>query len=214
MLIIEGSDLAGKTTLVNQIVHEMRSEGDECVLSLHMGCPKPGETELGNLLKQVSAEYREVLTSDLVLDRFLLGDFAYRTVWPRPFPLTGQQYQALGEWLWMTDSHVIMLLPPEDVIRARYAVRGDEFVSLENILIAARRYELFCDTVGSAFPMTVVRDGVLPDQLVDQYMGQQCSNPEWLRPLLALETDLEWLQIKFADESTTSEAQFERLDVL
>lgn len=211
MLILEGPDLAGKTTLANGLVQELRTAGYDTRL-VHMNCPKPGETEAGNLTKLVKEDY---LSHNLVVDRFLIGDFAYRTIWPREKPITGAQFKRFAWFLRATNSTVFVLNPPDELIKERYAQRGDEMVSLDKILTAAARYRTFLCAVGDLLPIRVLSSPIT---------AQQLTSDATFLPLItraiqqdsSLSTDLFYMQAAAGHvyQSRRGDDRFEVLDTL
>lgn len=137
MIIIEGPDLAGKTTLAEAMSKQI------FVPYIHMSSPGPS----GDWIEVNKVLLKHGYNNQLIADRFVLSDYAYRPVWPHPVPNTIEQLQHFIAWLRLTASLVIQADVPDEILRARHAIRNDDQVSLENIIKTAHLYRRMFDNL-------------------------------------------------------------------
>jgi hypothetical protein len=209
MLIFEGSDLAGKSTLAMALVGEVNRAGLHAAY-LHNSCPKAPETEAGLMLKEVK---QHEFTHALIVDRFLIGDFAYRTVWPREHPLTGQDFKRFAWFLRATQSHIFMMMPSYETVKGRYSSRGDDMVTLDNILVAHHRYSMFVKAVGDRLPMTILTEPTTASEL---YEAHEAVIKAALMRDSSLKSDLYYMTTNsgYAFHSRNGDAAFDELDLM
>lgn len=131
MLIIEGTDLVGKSHLVKRLVNGLRLRGHNYA-SCHLGRLAPGDR---------FDEYLELLRPRQVWDRLHVSELAYRAHDDVEPCITSQNYRSLDLKL-MTKyrAMIVILTAPESIIRERHAQRGDDVYDLERILAVNRTF--------------------------------------------------------------------------
>ena len=129
ILIIEGPDGAGKTTLVNQLAKET---GYPVV---HTGVPKPGE----DVVAQYVLVMKEHGKTGLILDRSWLSDIVYRSAMnDNIIPLTSSVLYSLDCVAQSNGGGMIIYCTAKPrVLWARAKARGETYIKtyeqLENI---------------------------------------------------------------------------------
>jgi len=96
MLIIEGSDALGKTTLAKKIVDKMMEKGYSTIYS-HMG--RPNEQ-----IFDFFWNYKKMINPCFVMDRFHLGGLAYHYN-----KITPQQLQIINAWIRSVGGLIVVL---------------------------------------------------------------------------------------------------------
>lgn len=129
MLVLEGGDLAGKTTLGELLAKEYG------VPLLHMHAPKDGERDMANVSRLILGN-----SNNIICDRMCLGDFAYRAFWPRSPQTSDAELQRWLKYLTLSQSYLVYADPGDDMIKQRYDARGDAFLTLDRVLEAANNY--------------------------------------------------------------------------
>ena len=117
MLVIEGSDCLGKTTLAKKIVEKVMNRGYPAIYS-HMG--RPNEQIFDFFLS-----YKKMLNPCAVQDRFHLGGLCYHS--NRIFP---RQLQIINSWIRSVGGLIIVLYAGDEQ-RYEQRIREDE---RENLL--------------------------------------------------------------------------------
>jgi len=162
MLVLEGGDLAGKTTLGAMLA---KTYGVEMV---HMSAPKDGERDFANVAKVILGN-----PNNLIVDRMALGDFAYRSFWPREPQTTQQELECWLKYLTLSQSYIVFADPTDETIEQRYNARGDEFLTLDKILIAANNYRGIFESIyeSSNFRRVLIYDSgtYSPDGFLQRY---------------------------------------------
>lgn len=129
--ILEGPDLAGKTTLAEQLGTKV----------LHSGQPTHDTWQDEYVRRLIADEdaWNHAMDGHLVLDRWHIGELVYPAIYRREAVLVPSMNTAMliGEVLnALVPTNVRLLIPPADVLIARFKERGDDALSLEQILKA------------------------------------------------------------------------------
>jgi thymidylate kinase len=137
-IAIEGTDASGKSSLCDEISNILAEHGE--VLRFHKGRPEE-ETRLWALREYAIAhELSSFSSQNVVSDRWHWGEVTYAPL-KRPHTCVEDSFGLLGiaGWRWvelfMASRGMIQfwLYQPLDVIKARLAYRGDDFVSVEDL---------------------------------------------------------------------------------
>jgi thymidylate kinase len=135
LILIEGTDGAGKTTLAQRVVDELhqRYPYDE-ILAYHAGPPRqhPLDEYETPLLG-----YRPNRGTHVVCDRWHWGERVYPEILGRDSQLTREVWMHLELFLASRGALVVHVTVPTDVLRDRLAQRGDDLVT-ETQAVAAR----------------------------------------------------------------------------
>ena len=101
MLIIEGSDCLGKTTVAKKIVNKMMEKGYPTIYS-HMG--RPNEQLFDFFL-----DYKKMINPYAVQDRFHLGGLAYHHN-----KITPQKLQIINSWIRSVGGMIVVLYAEDE----------------------------------------------------------------------------------------------------
>jgi len=101
MLVIEGSDCLGKTTVAKKIVNKMMEKGYPTIYS-HMG--RPNEQLFDFFL-----DYKKMINPCAVQDRFHLGGLAYHHD-----KITPQKLQIINSWIRSVGGMIVVLYAADE----------------------------------------------------------------------------------------------------
>jgi thymidylate kinase len=138
LIILEGPDGAGKSTLAREIVDILQRD-DKKVELLHAG--PLGEHPL-DAYELPLAHYRPGRDSHIVCDRWHLGEAVYPRVFERPTLWDPAVAGHIDMFLEARGALVIVLNPRWEELRTRVAIRGDDLIDpiqLEYISTCYRR---------------------------------------------------------------------------
>lgn len=160
LIIIEGPDGSGKTTLVENLENSIKTEG-LTVRICHLGPPKydpdlgttPGEQEYINLLTLL-VDACETWTEDFVIfDRFHMGCPVYTPLYRADKnlhegygELTYEQYTTVDRAIADTGGRTYVLAPPAQLLFDRITGRGDDFLDLRDPVQLLRQLNGFTKT--------------------------------------------------------------------
>jgi gluconate kinase len=148
-IVIEGTDASGKTTLIEAVKNELHARYTESpVIMFHKGKPEE-KTRRWVLRDYVTSVERQNWFRQVALsDRWHWGEVTYA---PKYRPDTNKDgYGLLGKagWRW-TELFLLSrgvaqfwLYQPLEVIQARLAARGDEFVQVEDLSDILSQYRI------------------------------------------------------------------------
>lgn len=136
MIIVEGADKVGKTTLVKAIVHELNSLGWPHI-PMHLG-------KIPDCWRHdpVSAHAR-LMQPYVVWDRLYMSEPIYSSIeLGRHSVLTSSCVNLLDHTARMYCGHVIVLSADEAVLRSRLECCPDEMHKVEQVLMANRAFDV------------------------------------------------------------------------
>lgn len=125
MLVIEGGDLVGKSTLVKRAVERLNARGWPH-MPMHLTRPPEDFDYYQGYVDKMSLE--------TVWDRFHLSCLAYRRHDDRRCSMTPLKYELVDAAHRMLGGMVIVVTASAAVIEARYARRGDAMYDLPHTL--------------------------------------------------------------------------------
>lgn len=130
IILLEGPDLAGKTTLSTQL-------GADTVLR---SGPPPRDTIWER--EYIARLFMAPLGNNVVLDRWHLGELVYPEIVGRKPIITPTQCAHVSNVIDASCGVFIsvLLLPGADVLAERFAARGDQLFGLDEILAARDAY--------------------------------------------------------------------------
>lgn len=144
LIILEGPDCAGKTTLAHELVVRLAVDRpDDTVELVHRGPPSrhPLDEYVTPLL-----DYRPGRGRHVICDRWHLGEVVYPGVLGRPSVFDPAVRRYVELFLRSRGALVVLVDRPDDAIRSCVASRGDHLVDPDRAVAAARRYrEIFDD---------------------------------------------------------------------
>lgn len=138
VVMLEGPDGAGKTTLADELCSKLRLRYH------HEGPPKPGsgslqDTYVGVLVRQLAAAKAEGLRG-VVLDRFGLSELCYAPLAGRQDRLGEEGWSALSAELTRLRAVRILCLPSLEACRRAWASGREELLGSSDLLNAAWRF--------------------------------------------------------------------------
>ena len=130
MIIIEGADLAGKTTLCKEI---QRRFGSNIV---HLGRPSAGRRHWDDAVHAF-----RIASNNTVFDRAVVGSqvYAFKKDKYNAEPVTNEELARFINFCKQGGHLLVHATEPLDLAE-RYAVRGDSYLSLDDIHQAHMRY--------------------------------------------------------------------------
>jgi thymidylate kinase len=134
IFVLEGHDLAGKTTTAARMSAE---------LALPLVTPWAELSAAEASLKSISRSLLSAATAiqeDLLFDRFITSELIYG-----PFAGRGAEYihPLLAEWTKVLPVCVLQISTTEQELRHRYSERRDHLFTLEEVIAIRERYEGF-----------------------------------------------------------------------
>lgn len=133
MIVIEGVDLSGKTTLAKYIAERYGLE------YVHLGRPEPGVrhwVQACNLMQEI--------THQVVCDRLVIGSKIYGEYLQDEFnykPVTQRELDEWVGWMRMNNGIIIYARCSLTSLRYRYAQRGDPYLKLQQLEDIRNLYE-------------------------------------------------------------------------
>jgi thymidylate kinase len=138
MLIVEGTDCVGKTTLAQKLVRELASDG---YVYAHFTRLPEGFDYCGNYISRASRR--------IVQDRYHMSQWAYCVARKEPMDekLTAEKYRIVDAHLRMLGGYTVIVMAHESLIRRRFQeLHGREMYDVEQILEAQRAFEFVITT--------------------------------------------------------------------
>jgi thymidylate kinase len=180
MLIVEGADLVGKSTLCKQLRDALDARGTGHMI-LHLTRPPMGFDLYHGHVGKVS--------SDVIWDRFHMSMLAYRAHDDREAVMTPLRYELVDAAVTLVGGYTVLMHADDSIIRDRYAAKQrDEMYDLNHILNVNESYR----EIATAGSITVrgltyqprfdhvleigTQDGVSPgvvDSIVEEYLARQ-----------------------------------------
>ena len=150
ILILEGVDLAGKSTVAEALARRLKTE------VIHHGPPRSDLPLIQQYSREIEA-YQPGSGQHLVFDRLHVGEGVYGPIKRGSSLLSEAQFEWFQLLLDSRGAVVISMLPPLEVVRQRYLERGDEFVNLDELEEVWRGYD---QLFGTARVTHTVRDSL------------------------------------------------------
>lgn len=131
LIICEGSDGSGKTTLVNRIADTLRTAypGDT-VTVLHKG--PPVEHPLDEYERPLF-NYRPGTGQHVICDRWHVGEYVYPSIVQRPTAGDLAVFRHVDAFLQSRGALLVHVRPPHEINVKRLVTRGDEFVTAQQL---------------------------------------------------------------------------------
>lgn len=128
MLIIEGPDLVGKTTLCHELIERLNETGPNIAYEYgHSGIPPSDWDYYWSYVKR--------MRPNIVQDRFYLSEVAYGTVARKKTRVTGKTMRLLQAQLRLVGAFTVVLTAPDGLIKDVYGRHEkEEDFSLDEIL--------------------------------------------------------------------------------
>lgn len=129
MLIIEGCDQAGKTTLARECVKALSTKYDMPMMYGHLDKPPRTWDKYWS--------YRELVCRHVVMDRFHMSHVAYRAIDREPHDLTPLTYAMVDAEITLQAGLVVVLAPTNSFIKRRWEQahpQREEMYQLDHVL--------------------------------------------------------------------------------
>ena len=145
LIIVEGSDGAGKSTLVRRIETYLRETDPHSTIDIqHFGPPK------SHPLKEYESplfRYRPSTGRHVICDRHFVGEWVYPNIFGRMTLADDAMWHHILAFLTSRGAVITHVDPSDDVITKRIVRRGDMMISPEQTLIAAHRFREVLSTI-------------------------------------------------------------------
>lgn len=150
IVAVEGPDLAGKSTLCRASSRVLGVPSFAPWASFDFA--RPSLTSISRTLLGLERSTR----MPFIVDRFIVSELCYGPIAGRPSEYV---WGLLEEWRGQNSLAVLLLLPPEHVIRERYAARGDAENSLDTVLRCLDAYRSIVERLATMFPVVTAAVG-------------------------------------------------------
>lgn len=133
MIIVEGTDLLGKTTLCNQLVRSLNAAGHSHVYSHLSKLPDSFDHVRG---------YLPLCARNIVYDRFYLSRQAYGGALNNQTVLKPEEIHWLDGYTRLFGTYTVLVVAAEQFVREQYGRKDrDEMYDLESIIAVNEEYE-------------------------------------------------------------------------
>jgi broad-specificity NMP kinase len=132
VVILEGADLVGKTTLAKAL--SLRLSIPQTSIWIDLNCPQPAVISVSKTLRMVI----QALQPDIIFDRSFLSEWVYSKLKGRDDTYIND---LIAEWGKVNNLLLIILYANDDVLKKRFEVRGDSHFSINDILQANILYQ-------------------------------------------------------------------------
>ncbi len=160
IIILEGADLTGKTTLATRLASLLQFP----VVRpwVHLAHPKPSVISVAKTLHHLF----HCVQPDIIYDRFFFSEYVYALVFGRE-----REYVAglIQEWNNIPGVFLVYLTASDEAIRLRHEERsGDWYVSLAQILAARDAYEELIEILPANISVLTLNTSSLPPDAAAQ----------------------------------------------
>lgn len=141
LIVVEGCDGSGKTTLVKDIEQRMRASSTRCEV-VHMGPPSEGQDPFHQYTNAIM-DYSplEHLDDMVIFDRLHLGEHVYGPLYRGRSQLSNTQMRIIESLLDARGAVKLMLTAPTEILEQRaFEQRGEDFVQRAHIETIRRAY--------------------------------------------------------------------------
>lgn len=129
LIILDGPDGAGKTTLATQIVKYLRDLNPESTVDLlHAGPPNPNVDPIDEYVTPL-LDYRPVMNHHIVCDRWHWGERVYPKILKRESKLDNARWAYIENFLVSRGAYVAHVSASPFVLANRLSERGDDLIS-------------------------------------------------------------------------------------
>jgi thymidylate kinase len=145
-LILEGADLVGKTSVSKQL------SITTCVPStqiwIELSDPKYSVISVSKTLHRLSM----AISTNIIFDRSFLSEYVYGVIFGRDVSYIDN---LIEEWSESGKSKVAILHASDELLSERFYMRGDDYVSLEQILLANKLYAKLHDKLSATMSCNI-----------------------------------------------------------
>lgn len=168
MIILEGPDLTGKTTLAKYLAEQF------IVPVAHLGLPPPGVRHW-----DIVRETLLTMPLNTVYDRMAIGSYVFKQFKPDGHNFNGVTLRELTAWESMLEAlpgtMVVNCWAPSDILLKRLKNRGDSYINENELKQSIAHYRTVWDQWEYAMPGYVYRYSSQedsPSSFVDRYATQ------------------------------------------
>ena len=167
ILILEGADLVGKTTLAKELSQRL------CIpqtgIWIDLDNPKPSIISVSKTLKLLVQNSKP----DIIFDRFFISEWVYSKLNNRE----GDYLKDLiDEWAQVDDLFIFILFAKNDILINRYEIRGDERFSINEILNANELYQNLYYYINNQFKCFLIDISEMTTQQISEHIKNVLNN--------------------------------------
>lgn len=143
VIILEGPDGSGKTTLANSLEKLFTQSGD-AVWQWHYGPHDPNKSSIEEYLDPLVEWVNDFCDEEhnvLIVDRFHIGEMIYGPVLRGASRMSHDDKNRIDEYLEHIGALLLYVRPSRDVILQRFGARGDDLVKVAQLDDIIRRYD-------------------------------------------------------------------------
>lgn len=163
LIIIEGVDCSGKSTLVDKLVEQL---GVDNTTVLHKG-PPTHSNAIEEYIWPLSG-YFPGSSKHIICDRWHIGEMIYPLIFKRKGIMSPQQFTTIDDVISQLGGFIVYLEPDLDILYKRFAERGDESMTSSTLF---KSYVAFCmfmtDMYKRSDPRIVTHTRDITDGLVN-----------------------------------------------
>lgn len=139
LIILEGPDCAGKTTIAEMLVKQLKLRDPGCdVILLHRG--PPGDRHPLDEYVMPLLAYRPGQHLHVICDRWHLGEWVYPAVLHRETQMDLAVFRWIELFLLSRGASTVVINPMPGILQTRMDKRGDEMIDREQLVALHKRY--------------------------------------------------------------------------
>ena len=147
IIILEGADLVGKSTLAENLSEKLGIPKTGIWIDLNH--PKPAVISVSKTLNQVIQNLRP----DIIFDRSFMSEWVYSKIKNRQDDYLND---LIDEWGKIDNLLLVILYAEDDVLIKRFKIRGDQHFSITDILKANDLYQEFYNFVNKTIQCILI----------------------------------------------------------
>lgn len=132
ILILEGADLVGKTSIAQEV--SKITDIPQTSIWIDLKTPKPAVISVSKTLRLIA----QASKLNIIFDRSFMSEYIYGTVLGRD---TSYIPELIKEWGNIEDCYLIVISASNEVLKQRYSKRGDAYVSIDKIIEINQQYK-------------------------------------------------------------------------
>ena len=133
LIVLEGPDGAGKTTLANRLIHTfLENSKDDSAELIHRGPLDPAIDPLHEYLLSLKYNRRDY-NHLVVLDRWHVSEMVYGPIYRGASRLNQFRWVYIEKWLEAQGALRLVVTAPTHILRARVEERGDDYIDINDL---------------------------------------------------------------------------------
>jgi thymidylate kinase len=164
IIILEGADLTGKTTLADHLSAHLNMP----IVRpwIHLAYPKPSVISVARTLHHLFCH----IHPDVIYDRFFFSEYVYAQVMGREHEYVSD---LIREWASVLGMYLVCLTASDETLESRYAARdGDWYVSLPQIRAIKDAYAELLAILPTTIPtLSLDTSQLSPDAAADEVIS-------------------------------------------